>query len=87
MAYKIFFVVISHLGSKLYHGEKYFTNEVQVNTYTWHMNLTITNIQKSDFTTYVCSSINALGKSDANIRLRGTYLIQAIFVLFFVLFI
>lgn len=43
------------------------------------MNLTITNIQKSDFTTYVCSSINALGKSDANIRLRGNYLIQTIF--------
>lgn len=60
------------LGSKLYHGEKYTMTEAQINAYTWQMNLTINDLKKSDFGAYVCSSINALGKSDARIRLQGT---------------
>jgi hypothetical protein len=57
--------------SKLYHGEKYLMTESMINSYTWQMNLTVRNLQKSDFGQYVCSSDNALGKSDAPIRLQG----------------
>lgn len=58
-------------GLKLYHGDKYFMSDVLINAYTWQMNLTIKNLQKSDFGAYVCSSNNAIGKSDARIRLQG----------------
>lgn len=36
------------------------------------MNLTVKNLHKSDFAPYSCLSENALGKSDARIRLQGT---------------
>lgn len=45
--------------------------EAQINAYTWQMNLTINDLKKTDFGAYVCSSINALGKSDARVRLQG----------------
>lgn len=35
------------------------------------MNMTIKNLQKGDFGAYICTSINALGKNDARIRLQG----------------
>ena len=35
------------------------------------MNLTVKNLHKGDFAPYTCSSENALGKSDARIRLQG----------------
>lgn len=57
--------------TKLYHGEKYHIIESMINSFTWQMNLTVRNLQKSDFGQYVCSSENALGKSDAPIRLQG----------------
>lgn len=57
--------------SKLYHGEKYHIIESMINSFTWQMNLTVRNLQKGDFGQYVCSSENALGKSDAPIRLQG----------------
>ncbi|XP_063701806.1 lachesin [Culicoides brevitarsis] len=57
-------------GQKIYHTEKYTMTESQINAYTWQMNLTINNLQKSDFGSYVCSSVNALGKSDARVRLQ-----------------
>ena len=57
--------------SKLYHGEKYHIIESMINSFTWQMNITVRNLQKSDFGQYVCSSENALGKSDAPIRLQG----------------
>lgn len=47
--------------------------EAVTNNYVWHMNLTIKNLQKADFGTYICSSVNALGKSDGRVRLQGTY--------------
>lgn len=57
--------------SKLYHGEKYHIIESMINSFTWQMNITVRSLQKSDFGQYVCSSENALGKSDAPIRLQG----------------
>ena len=59
--------------SKLYHGEKYLVTESMINTFTWQMNLTVRNLHKSDFGQYVCMSENALGKSDARIRLQGKH--------------
>lgn len=58
---------------KLYEGEKYTINEEKLNAYTWQLNLTVKNLHKGDFGPYICSSINALGKSDARIRLQGSY--------------
>ncbi|XP_070495054.1 neurotrimin [Chironomus tepperi] len=60
----------SREDSKLYHGEKYHIIESMINSFTWQMNLTVRNLQKGDFGQYVCSSENALGKSDAPIRLQ-----------------
>lgn len=57
---------------KLYEGEKYTISEEKLNAYTWQLNLTVKNLHKGDFGPYICSSINALGKSDARIRLQGT---------------
>ncbi|XP_055643967.1 protein amalgam [Toxorhynchites rutilus septentrionalis] len=57
-------------GIKLYEGEKYVTSEEKINAFSWQLNLTVKNLQKSDFGAYVCSSINALGKADARIRLQ-----------------
>uniref|UniRef100_A0A1A9WXF0 Immunoglobulin I-set domain-containing protein n=1 Tax=Glossina brevipalpis TaxID=37001 RepID=A0A1A9WXF0_9MUSC len=41
-----------------------------INMYTWHLNVTIRHLSKSDFGAYSCSSVNALGKSEARIRLQ-----------------
>ncbi|XP_038110933.1 lachesin [Culex quinquefasciatus] len=59
-----------HDGIKLYEGEKYVITEEKLNVFTWQLNLTVKNLQKSDFGAYLCSSINALGKADARIRLN-----------------
>ncbi|XP_058816389.1 protein FAM98B-like [Topomyia yanbarensis] len=57
-------------GIKLYEGEKYVVTEEKLNAFTWQLNLTVKNLQKTDFGAYACSSINALGKADARIRLQ-----------------
>lgn len=59
------------IGIKLYEGQKYIITEGEINSYTWQMNMTIKNLQKGDFGAYICTSINALGKNDARIRLQG----------------
>lgn len=66
--------------TKLYQGEKHLVAESMINSYTWQMNLTIKNLHKNDFMPHICSSINALGKSDARIRLQGKFFLK--FVLF-----
>ncbi|KAH8272139.1 hypothetical protein KR018_002179, partial [Drosophila ironensis] len=55
---------------KLHNGIKYNISEQMINLYTWHLNLTIRHLTKSDFGAYSCSSVNALGKSEARIRLQ-----------------
>ncbi|XP_015012792.2 lachesin [Drosophila erecta] len=55
---------------KLHNGNKYNISEEMINLYTWHLNLTIRHLTKSDFGTYSCSSVNALGKSESLIRLQ-----------------
>ncbi|XP_032571989.1 lachesin isoform X2 [Drosophila sechellia] len=55
---------------KLHNGNKYNISEEMINIYTWHLNLTIRHLTKSDFGTYSCSSVNALGKSESLIRLQ-----------------
>ncbi|KAH8391712.1 hypothetical protein KR009_008105 [Drosophila setifemur] len=55
---------------KLHNGMKYNISEVMINLYTWHLNLTIRELNKSDFGAYSCSSVNALGKSETRIRLQ-----------------
>lgn len=42
-----------------------------INPFTWLLNLTVKILHKNDFAPYTCSSENALGKSDARIRLQG----------------
>ncbi|GAB0087297.1 uncharacterized protein DMENIID0001_015910 [Sergentomyia squamirostris] len=59
-----------HDGTKLYEGPKYQMAEGMLNSYTWQLNLTIKNLEPEDFHTYVCSSINGLGKSENRIRLQ-----------------
>lgn len=41
------------------------------NMYTWQMNITIKYLEKKDFGTYTCASVNAMGKHDERIRLNG----------------
>ncbi|EDW27201.1 GL21154 [Drosophila persimilis] len=55
---------------KLHNGNKYNISEEMINLYTWHLNLTIRHLTKSDFGAYSCSSVNALGKSETRIRLQ-----------------
>ncbi|XP_043063813.1 lachesin [Drosophila ficusphila] len=55
---------------KLHNGNKYNISEEMINLYTWHLNLTIRYLTKSDFGAYSCSSVNALGKSESRIRLQ-----------------
>lgn len=65
------FLNISITGTKLLDTTKYITSEILTNSYVWQLNLTIKILKPNDFGTYICSSINALGKSDGKVRLQG----------------
>ena len=69
----IFFLIFFIGNVKLHNGAKYKISEALINPYTWQMNLTITNLVKADFGAYTCTSVNALGKEDARIRLQGIF--------------
>lgn len=75
------FVVVGAL--KLHEGSKYIITERLINSYTWQLNLTIKHLQKNDFGEYTCTSVNALGKQDARIRLQGNFPLSFYLLIFF----
>lgn len=48
--------------------------EFPLNDYTWQMNFTVHNLEKKDFGGYACAAVNALGRSEAVVRLQGNEL-------------
>lgn len=58
-------------GEKLIPGDKYIMTEHFINEYSMQMNLTVLNLDKSDFGGYICISSNALGKAEGVVRLQG----------------
>ena len=63
---------------KLMESAKYEISEVPINEYSWHMNLKILNVQKHDFGSYVCASVNALGKVEGDVRLQGKFITHSL---------
>ncbi|KAJ9597735.1 hypothetical protein L9F63_011445, partial [Diploptera punctata] len=59
---------------KLLESTKYEITEAPINYYSVHMNLRIFNVQKHEFGSYFCSSVNALGKAEGGIRLQELHL-------------
>lgn len=45
--------------------------ESSINEYSLQMNLTILDLEKTDFGGYICTSSNALGKAEGVVRLQG----------------
>ena len=66
-------IVVFPTGEKLLPSEKYSMTEAPINDYSWEMNLTIRSLDKNDFVRYICSSENALGKAEGDVRLQGTH--------------
>ncbi|CAH1153414.1 unnamed protein product [Phaedon cochleariae] len=56
-------------GEKLIPSDKYIMEESINNEYSLQMNLTILNLDKTDFGGYICTSSNALGKAEGVVRL------------------
>ena len=54
-------------------------SEAPITDYSWEMNLTIRSLDKNDFVRYICSSENALGKAEGDVRLQGTHHLLADF--------
>ncbi|XP_076665974.1 dpr-interacting protein lambda [Andrena cerasifolii] len=61
-------------GEKLLPSDKYAMSEYPLNDYSWQMNLTVNSLKKRDFGEYVCSSANALGKTDGVVSLQELHL-------------
>ncbi|CAK1544095.1 unnamed protein product [Leptosia nina] len=62
----------SHTGAKLLNSSKYGITEDVLNKYAVRMNLTVNRLKKSDFGEYTCSAVNAYGRANATITLKGT---------------
>ncbi|XP_024082123.1 lachesin-like isoform X2 [Cimex lectularius] len=63
-------------GEKLMDSNKYEMEEVIINEYTLIMNLTIRTLEKRDFGSYLCSSVNALGKAEGIVRLQELFVMK-----------
>lgn len=50
-------------------------SETVLNEYSFLMNLTIKNLEKKDFGSYICTSSNAMGKAEGGVRLQGKFFI------------
>ncbi|XP_015603618.1 lachesin [Cephus cinctus] len=64
-------------GIKLLPDNKYRMSETPVNIYSYQLNLTIRNLELSDFGSYTCSSENAYGKAEGTIRLQELHLTKS----------
>ncbi|RVE53571.1 hypothetical protein evm_001712 [Chilo suppressalis] len=60
----------SLVGDKIMENPKLRTDETIVNDYSRWMNLTIKSLSLGDYGTYVCASVNALGKMESQVSLH-----------------
>ncbi|XP_045496304.1 lachesin-like [Colias croceus] len=60
----------SLVSDKLLENPKFRITERSVNEYSLWMNLTIKSLALNDFGTYVCASVNALGKMESQVSLH-----------------
>ncbi|XP_045767464.1 lachesin-like isoform X2 [Maniola jurtina] len=60
----------SLVSDKLLENPKFRITETSVNEYSLWMNLTIKSLAPSDYGTYVCASVNALGKMESQVSLH-----------------
>lgn len=61
------------LGGKLLNSSKYILSEHNINEYALRMNLTINRLKKSDFGEYACSAVNAYGRAEGVVILKGMF--------------
>jgi hypothetical protein len=64
--------------------ERHMVSETAVNDYTFQVNLTIRRIRSSDFNIYTCLTENTFGKTNADIRLRGIFLLVCFLVFLYI---
>ncbi|XP_026330411.1 lachesin-like [Hyposmocoma kahamanoa] len=60
----------SLVSDKLSENPKFRVAETMVNEYSLWMNLTIKSLAPGDFGTYICSSVNALGKMESQVSVH-----------------
>nr|KAF7435883.1 hypothetical protein H0235_004074 [Vespula pensylvanica] len=58
-------------GIKLLANDKHNVSEFTVNDYAYQLNLTIKQLSRNDFGSYICSAENPYGKAEGTIRLQG----------------
>ncbi|XP_047343622.1 lachesin-like isoform X10 [Vespa velutina] len=58
------------IGIKLLTNDKHNVSEFTVNDYAYQLNLTIKQLSRNDFGSYICSAENPYGKAEGTIRLQ-----------------
>lgn len=61
------------VSDKMSENPKFRVAETLVNEYSLWMNLTIKSLAPGDFGTYICSSVNALGKMESQVSVHSEY--------------
>ncbi|KAF7408753.1 hypothetical protein HZH66_003290 [Vespula vulgaris] len=61
-------------GIKLLANDKHNVSEFTVNDYAYQLNLTIKQLSRNDFGSYICSAENPYGKAEGTIRLQELHL-------------